>query len=193
MAGAGGQDWWMLPLELPATAPSYGSVVLRPYEPRDVGMLLDLSTDPYVPKIGTLPAHTDEAGALAYLDRQADRLVNGAGYSFCVADKETGEALGTAGLNLGPIAAGRASAGYSVAPRARGRRVAAQALTALTGFAWTVPGLHRVELYIEPWNVASARTAEIAGYQREGLLRSHQEIGGARVDMVLYATVRPER
>jgi RimJ/RimL family protein N-acetyltransferase len=38
--------------------------------------------------------------------------------------------------------------------------------------------------------VASARTAESAGYEREGLLRSHQEIGGKRVDMLLYAKIR---
>ena len=40
---------------------------------------------------------------------------------------------------------------------------------------------------VEPWNAASWRTAGSAGYQREGLLRSHQEIGGHRVDMFLYA------
>jgi RimJ/RimL family protein N-acetyltransferase len=50
--------------------------------------------------------------------------------------------------------------------------------------------LHRIELYIEPWNTGSIGTAERAGYQREGLLRSHQEIGGRRRDMLLYASVR---
>ncbi len=32
---------------------------------------------------------------------------------------------------------------------------------------------------------------ETSGYQREGLLRSHQEIGGIRRDMLLYARTRP--
>ena len=35
--------------------------------------------------------------------------------------------------------------------------------------------------------------AEVADYQREGLLRSHQEIGGTRRDMLLYAITRPWR
>lgn len=39
--------------------------------------------------------------------------------------------------------------------------------------------------------MASERTAQAAGYQSEGLLRSHQVIGGNRVDMLLYAAVRP--
>ncbi|MGO1549011.1 MAG: hypothetical protein ACTHWO_04245 [Nesterenkonia sp.] len=42
--------------------------------------------------------------------------------------------------------------------------------------------------------IASARgrglAAQRAGYQREGLLRSHQEIAGHRRDMLLYAAIR---
>jgi RimJ/RimL family protein N-acetyltransferase len=175
---------------MPSAAPTFGDVRLRAFEKRDVGMVKDLSTDPYVPKIGTLPGNASREDALAYIGRQLGRLDTGVGYSFCVADKDTDEAFGTAGLHLAPIAAGRATAGYSVAPRNRGRRIAGQALTALTRFAWSIPELHRIELYIEPWNVASVRTAELAGFEREGLLRSHQEIGGERVDMVLYAAIR---
>ena len=90
----------------------------------------------------------------------------------------------------GRPAQGRATAGYSIIPSARGRGLAAAALTALTSFAWTIPALHRIELYIEPWNAGSVKTAERAGFEREGLLRSHQEIGGRRRDMLLYATIR---
>ena len=63
-------------------------------------------------------------------------------------------------------------------------------MTALLTFAWTIPALHRVELYIEPWNTSSLRVAEASGFQREGLLRSHQEIGGRRRDMLLFAATR---
>lgn len=177
-------------LRWPAVAPSFGSVRLRPFDARDVDMFMDLATDPYVPTIGTLPGNADRTEVLAYISRQAGQLTSGRGYSFCAADQVTDEAFGTAGLYLTALDAGRATAGYSVCPRHRGRGLAGQALAALTRFAWSIPELHRVELHIEPWNTASVRTAEFAGYQREGLLRSHQEIGGRRVDMLLYATVR---
>ncbi|HYZ52968.1 MAG TPA: GNAT family protein, partial [Streptosporangiaceae bacterium] len=54
---------------------------------------------------------------------------------------------------------------------------------------WAHRELHvpRVELYVEPWNTASIRTAERAGFQREGLLRSWQELGGERKDMFMYS------
>jgi len=183
---------YMSPAELvmPSAAPTFRGVHLRAFEHRDVGMIMHLSTDPYVPMIGSLVGKASREDALAYIERQISRLDAGVGYSFCVADNDTDEALGMAGLWLAPIAGGRATAGYSVAPRSRGRGIAGQALTALTRFAWSIPKLWRIELYIEPWNVASVCTAELAGYEREGFLRSHQEIGGKRVDMLLYAAIR---
>ena len=87
-------------------------------------MLRDLATDPYVPLIGSLPADASEQQALDFIERQHSRWTTGVGYSFCVADLVDGRALGTAGLWLGDLAQGRASAGYSVAPGARRRGVA---------------------------------------------------------------------
>ncbi|SDS59423.1 Protein N-acetyltransferase, RimJ/RimL family [Friedmanniella luteola] len=157
----------------------------------DEPMVRDLATDPYVPLIGSLPAEATRAEARDWLVRNRGRWSEGRGFSFAVADAATGEAVGSAGLWLAEIAHGRASAGYAIAPRYRGHGLAADALTALTAFAWTLPALHRVELYIEPDNRASVRTAERAGYVCEGRLRSHQEIGGRRRDMLLHAVVRP--
>jgi RimJ/RimL family protein N-acetyltransferase len=171
--------------------PAHGDVVLRAFTADDVAVVRELSTDPYVPLVSTLPPSATEAEALDWIERNRGRWASGAGFSFAVADAASGAAVGQIGLWLAELPAGRASAGYLVVPSARGRGLAAQALTALTAFAWTVPGLHRVQLFVEPWNEASVRTAERAGYLREGLLRSHQEIGGRRRDMLLFAAVRP--
>jgi len=165
-------------------------VLLRAFSEDDVPMVLDLATDSYVPFIGTLPAHADEGQARDWIHRQLGRWDEGAGYSFAVSEATAGRAVGGAGLWVAELSKGRATAGYSVAPSERGHGYAADALTALTAFAWTLPGLYRVELHIEPWNIGSVRTAERAGYTREGLMRSHQEIGDRRRDMLLYAAIR---
>lgn len=175
----------------PATPPRHGSVLLREFTDEDVQLAVELGRDPYVPLIGSLSAHASIEEALDWIHRQQGRYAEGAGLAFAVADANTNEAVGTIGLWLRNLAAGRASAGYSVPASRRGRGVASNALRAVTSFAWTVPELHRIELYIEPWNTGSIRVAESAGYRREGLLRSYQEIGGSRRDMLLYATVRP--
>jgi [ribosomal protein S5]-alanine N-acetyltransferase len=177
-------------LSWPTEPVAYGPVVLREFCAADLSMVQEMSADPYVPLIGTLPPNASGQEAQAYLDRQRGRLPEGTGFSFAIAEAATGRGLGGIGLWLAGLDQGRATAGYSVTPSARGRGVAAAALTALASFAWTIPTLHRIELYIEPWNAGSIKTAERAEFEREGLLRSHQEIGGRRRDMLLYAAIR---
>lgn len=173
----GGLPAWPAPLRA-------GGVVLRAFGPEDVGAVRDLATDPYVPLTGSLPAHADEAQAAAWIERQCGRLAAGLGYSFAIADAEDGTALGQVGLWLADLPAGRLTVGYAVAPRARGRGAATDALRALLPFAATVPGVRRVEAHVEPWNEASLRTAERAGFVRDGVLLRHAEVGGVRRDVV---------
>jgi [ribosomal protein S5]-alanine N-acetyltransferase len=177
----------------PTTPPACGSVVLRAFTDGDAHLAVELGEDPYIPLIGSLPAHPTAGQALEWIHRQRGQLAEGQRLSFAIADAESDNAVGAIGLGLRDLPAGRATSGYAVSPLHRGRGIATSALKALTAFAWTIPGLYRVELYIEPWNTSSIHVAEAAGYQREGLLRCHQEIGGARRDMLLYATTRPER
>jgi [ribosomal protein S5]-alanine N-acetyltransferase len=174
----------------PTRPPTHGSIVLRPFTDDDVDFAIELGEDPYVPLIGTLPAHPTRQQASAWIDRQHGRYADGAGLPFVIADAESGRAVGMVGLWLRNLPEGRGSVGYSVAPAHRGRGVAGSGLRAITAFAWTIPSLHRIEAYIEPWNTGSVRVAESAGYQREGLLRRYREIGGSRRDVLLYATVR---
>jgi RimJ/RimL family protein N-acetyltransferase len=173
----------MRPLQMPATPPTSEGIVLRPFRDADVGMLRDLATDPYVPLIGSLPANASEREALDFIERQHNRLETGVGYSFCVAELAGETALGTAGLWIADLAKGRATVGYTVAPFARRRGVAVKALRAVTAFGWTLSDLFRIELYVEPRNVGSVRTAEAVAYLREGLLRSYQPIGGRRAPL----------
>ena len=184
----------MFPLAWPQTWPAYDGVVLRPFAATDVAMLQDLATDPYVPLIGTLAPRASEAEASEFIRRQHDRLETGVGFSFCVADAGTGAALGTAGLWVSHVPdTGRASVGYTVAPRSRRRGVAVRALTALTGFAWTLAAVRELEAYVEPWNVGSIRTLEAVRFRRQGLRRAHQEIGGRPTDLLHFLLRRSDR
>jgi [ribosomal protein S5]-alanine N-acetyltransferase len=175
----------------PTTPPTCGSVTLRAFTDKDVHLAVELGRDPYIPLIGSLPALPTTQQALEWIHRQRGRLAEGIGLSFVIADAESDKAVGAIGLWLRNLSSGRATAGYAVSPAHRGRGIASSALTALTTFAWTIPALYRIELYIEPWNTGSIRVAEKSGYQRERLLRSHQEIGGTRRDMLLCAATRP--
>ena len=175
-------------LTWPDPLPASGPVGLRPFVDADLGLVAELASDPYIPMIGTVPAVFTEAEGRAYLARQHQRLRSGAGYSFAIADLETGRAVGGASLWLHQ--GGRATAGYVVAPAARGRGFGTAALRAVTAFAWTLNHLDRVELFIEPWNIASLKVAESAGYQRDQLVPSHAKINGRWRDMQRFLARR---
>lgn len=175
----------------PADRPAHGRISLRAVEGRDIPMARELSTDPYVPQAGSLPGNATEQEAGAWVERQRRRHSEGAGFSFTIARRSGDVAIGHCGLWLKELGEGRATAGYAITPSMRNQGYASEALTALTEFAWTVFGLHRIVLFIEPWNSASLRTAERVGYLREGVLDSHQMIGGESRDVILYAAIRP--
>lgn len=165
-------------------------VILRPFLDSDQDLVLEVATDPYIPTITTVPATADPATAAAFIHRQHARLIDGAGFSFAIADAGTDEPLGQMGL--WPISdSGRASIGYWIAARHRGRGLAAAALRVVSAGALdTLPTIDRLELYVEPGNAASWHTAEAAGFLREGLLRSWKRVGQQRRDMFMYSRLR---
>jgi RimJ/RimL family protein N-acetyltransferase len=102
-----------------------------------------------------------------------------------IADATSDVGLGQIGL--WPLGHGRASVGYWVAASARRHRVARRALRMVSEWGLALPGLHRLELYVEPWNEGSWRAAERAGYIRDGLLRSWEPVAEQRRDMYMYS------
>jgi RimJ/RimL family protein N-acetyltransferase len=80
-----------------------------------------------------------------------------------------------AGIAVAPRidrAARTAELGYLVAPEARGRGVASEALLQLSEWAFAELGMLRLELLISVANEASKRVAKRCGYVLEGVLRS---------------------
>jgi RimJ/RimL family protein N-acetyltransferase len=176
-------------LSWPNPLPRRGPIRLRPFGAHDLHLVAELATDPDLPLIGSIPSPFTEAEGLAYLERQHQRLADGAGWSFAIAELVTDRAVGSAGLWLHQD--GPPTAGYAMAPSARGRGIASAALAALTEFAWTRPDVNRVELFIEPSNLASIAVADRCGYRRQELVAGHSDFGGIRRDMLRWSHDRP--
>ena len=150
-------------------------------------MIYEASHDPLIPLITTIPYPCDAEQAQAFINRQHGRLSSGEGYSFAISRSETSVAVGQIGLWFRNIHEGRASIGYFIVASKRRKGAAQQALDSISRWGLTFPAIRRLELYIEPWNEGSWRTAEKVGYQREGLLRSWQSVGGEGRDMYMYS------
>ncbi|MEV0157384.1 GNAT family N-acetyltransferase [Micromonospora sp. NPDC050686] len=163
------------------TAPG---LALRPWRPADAPAVLAAVTDPAIAQWNPQDV-TDEAGAVEWIRHRTDWSA-GTAISLAVTDAADGALLG--GIALHRIRGEDAEIGYWTAAPARGRNVAARAVTALTGWGFTRLGLHRVELLHAVPNVASCRVAERAGYAAEGLLRESYRFGdGRRYDEHLHA------
>lgn len=164
--------------------------MLREFRDTDLDAVLEAAGDPSIPRITTVPSGADTAGALAYIERQRDRLPTGIGYSFAIADRrDTADAVGQIGLWLRDADVGRGRIGYWIRPTARGRGLAADALATLADWATTLSWVRRLELLIEPANEGSWRAAESAGFRLEGVLRAFEPVGGEQCDMAMYARI----
>jgi [ribosomal protein S5]-alanine N-acetyltransferase len=165
-------------------------LVLRPWRQGDLGVLAQAAPDPYIASITSVPEpYTVEAGQ-AFLRRMTELSAGGVTVPRAVEERATGTVVGHVSLRLRDLDLGRAGLGYWMLPPARGRGLAREAVAGLTEWAFDRLGVWRAELCIEPWNEASKRVALGAGYEREGLLRSYQVMGGRRCDVEMFARVR---
>lgn len=160
---------------------------LRPFEAKDTALVASVADDPLIPLITSVPSDPTPEAIEAYLIRQEQRPVQGWGYSLAVANLETDEAVGQLSLALRNLDLGRASVGYWIAPQHRRRGYAAAALDTIAEWAFGFEQLRRLELYVEPWNEGSWRTAEVCGFHREGLMREWERVGDQWRDMYMYS------
>jgi RimJ/RimL family protein N-acetyltransferase len=164
-----------------------GGCVLRAFRDDDAPLVLAASDDAAITRVTTVPPCADEYRARTWIRLQHARVTDRVGLPFAIADPVTDEALGQIGLWFSGVGEGRARLGYWVPARHRGRGLAGRALRTLCPWAFEVAGLARLELYVEPHNVASQRVAASAGFRWEGLLRAWETIGAERRDMVMYS------
>ncbi len=140
--------------------------------------------------ITSVPSDYTEVEGLAFIKRQQGRLASREGYAFVIANRADDRAIGAIGVWIRNIDLGRAALGYWLGSSARGRGTAAAALLAVSDWALENLEIVRLELFVEEWNIASWRTAEKAGFIREGLLRKWELIGGEWKDLYVYSKVR---
>lgn len=107
-------------------------MVLRSSLDEDVPLIQDVSADPLIRLITRVPTTPRAEEARAFISRQRARLTSGEGYSFAIADVETGQAVGQIGLWLRDLAQGRASLCYWVSAQHRRRVFASNARRAVS-------------------------------------------------------------
>ncbi len=169
-----------------------GVVVLRPLVAADAAAWYAERTDQdCVRWSGSLEpptwadAHRRTAGAAAEWllgEAAAFAVIDGSGDGSGMA---AGEYAGSINLRMTEPGIGVGEIGYSVAPGFRGRGLMRRALRLAGRWALTEVGLARVQAGVGVDNAASLRTAEAAGFRREGVLRQGLPGSAGRYDMVV--------
>lgn len=129
---------------------------------------------------------TEETGREAIIRWRDDWMHGGDTRTFAIRLAGSGELAG--GLQLRLREKKIAEASYWTFPQHRRRGLATRAMRLASLFAFSELGIDRLELYVEPDNVASHGVARNAGFSKEGQLRARElTVAGERRDMVLYA------
>jgi [ribosomal protein S5]-alanine N-acetyltransferase len=159
-------------------------LVLRAWRPEDAAGLFRLRSKPEVMRYWTAGPFEDMARAEKTV---ADLIVNnleGSGLELAVCYE--GEVVGTATLHGVVWSSRRAELGYMLLPELQGRGLMHEALVAVVGYGFGVLGLNRLEADIDPRNVASRRSLERLGFQREGYMPERWIVEGEVTDIEFF-------
>ena len=180
---------------MPALAPpdpplADGVVALRGWRDTDVPAIAAMMDEPEIARYTRAPSPYRERDAIQWRALHPTMMRRHEELPLAVVDAAGGDLLGSISLRLRGDA--RGELGYLVAAHARRRGVGTRALRLLARWAFEQHGMERLELLVQPSNVASLAMAERVGFRREGLLRSHSVMRGERVDMVMLALLPGE-
>lgn len=162
------------------------AIVLRRWREDDLACVERASADPHIPEGTTVPAVWSPEEGMAYIRRQWERHTSGQGISLAIADAATDEAFGHINAFFRPTP-DTVSIGYWLLVDRRGQGLGSRAVRLWSRWLMASAGLHRVEAMVEPFNTASQRVLEKAGFRQEGLLRDVLSFEDRRADAYLYA------
>lgn len=164
---------------------------LRRFKERDAEAVMTWSNDELVLKYfqGRQFENIDEAKCA--IGSWREQYSNDDFLLWCVQDAETRGAAGKISANVDSSSAS-AEVEYSISPVFRGKGYAAEALSIVIDYLHHI-GVHRVVARIHVDNVASAKTAERAGMELEGICQ-HALVDryGKYYDVAVFAHISDE-
>jgi len=170
-----------------------GPIGLRPHRLRDAMAWSEvrLANEAWLSAWEPVPlGQWAEANAVSQYPRLHRLLRRGARAGTMLPFVVTWEGRFAGQLTLGNVIRGAfcsAYAGYWIDGRLAGRGIMPTALAMAVDHAFTNAGLHRVEVNIQPDNVASRRVVDKLGFREEGFHPHFLYVAGAWRDHVGYA------
>ena len=165
---------------------AFPAIILRPLDPdRDGEALHAIFGDEDSCRYMTGPAYAAVSETIENLKRWTAGNEDG---SWAVCESADGPALGRIAL----IPRGRDiyEAACMIAPAARGKNLAARALSIVIDEAFEKRGARRIFADVDPDNIPSLRVFEKLGFRREGVLRANWSTHIGERDSVIYGLLK---
>ncbi len=159
---------------------------LRPLQPSDDHAMFAMHSDPEMMRYWSYLPLTHISQAQERIAKDLQALPTGEYLRLGLVLTGTAQVIGTVSLFSVMASCRRAEIGYQLHPAQQGRGLMHEALSALVAWAFRTLGLNRLEADIDPRNLASARSLERLGFEREGLLRERWIVGDEVSDSALY-------
>jgi len=175
------------PIPMPARQLGDGTVALRAWRPEDAEAIALACRDPLIARFTSVGSGFTAGDARLWLAAQTARISSGelAPFAITVPPEET--AVGSVSLQRFAWGHRRGEVGYWLAAPARGRGLATRAVNVVTAWGFAALELQRLDLLADVGNRASQRVAELAGFTREGILRSFLVGPQGRYDAIMYS------
>ncbi|GAA3746536.1 RimJ/RimL family protein N-acetyltransferase [Spinactinospora alkalitolerans] len=178
---------------LPMVVLETDRLTLRAFTEADIDGVHRSASDPLTRRWLPIPAPGrpyTRADAEQWCRVEAPRArADGDGQQWAALERWTGTFVGSFGLTRTLWAARNTEVGYWVAPWARGKGLAPEAVIAISRWALLDQGFERVELKAATGNTASRRVADKAGFSYEGVERNAMPLHEGRTDLAVYSLI----
>ena len=167
-------------------------VVLRWISEDDIDSLYEVFSDAQVMRYWSTAPFTDRDQAVKLQREIATGNESNTMMKWGLTLRDSDRVIGTTTLFNLSLDNGRAELGYAMGRAHWGKGYMNEALQALLSHAFEVMQLRRLEADVDPRNLASIRTLERLGFQREGYLRERWHVNGEIQDAYFYGLLRRE-
>lgn len=164
--------------------------VLRELRSSDLPAIMEYVNDyaTYSPFTDQAPRPKTEAFQRCWLENSTREDL----LTFAIADRESGEFVGTIQLRDIQSFARRSLFSIILKPGAQGKGYGSDALRTLLGFAFNELNLHKITLMVYESNEGGRRLYEKVGFQYEGRLRQQVYRQGRYEDQLVYSLRQSE-
>lgn len=167
-----------------------GDLYLDRFVEEDAPLIYKLRSDPTVLKYISREPMASEADAIEWTQERIKDFEENKGINWVIRKQKGGKLMGTVGFWRYDAERFRAEVGYSLLPEHHGQGIMSRCLKCILPFAFEELNMHSVSAEIDPYNLASKKVLEKAGFRKEAHFTEDFYFRGVFSDSAVYSLLQ---